>query len=222
MSEEVPEVVETPAPEPTLDDVYKEAGVDLQPQAPVSAPPPAPAYVPPQVPDVPDPYDADRFKQWAQQQQMGTAQTQDALRQLTGFLSQQQAKEAHAALQADLKSAVETVNEIVGHPKPKVIQAMIDAKAMEDPKFKQLWLNRNNGSAQQQHWNNALKSVARDFVKDLEYKVDPSLVAAQRARKESQKQMATTNSPKNETEEWEDLSLDEQERKYQSILNSSM
>ena len=228
MSDEV-EAPETPAatapasaPEPTLEDVYKDAGVDLQPQQP-AAPiaPERPAYTPPAqaAPHIPDPYDTDAHKAYLQQQALGIAQTQDAVRRLTGYLNQQQQREAHAALQADLKLAVDTVNEVVNHPKPKVVEAMLDAKAREDPRFKALWDNRaRNPTA----WTNALKAVSKEFAADLSVKVDPSLVAAQRARKIAQGQMATTDNPRNDTEEWESMTLAEQEDRYQRILNRSL
>jgi len=95
----------------------------------------------------------------------------------------------------------------VGHPKPKVIEAMLDAEARENPKFKALWENRSkNPSA----WDNALKITAKKFAEDLSVKVDPTLVAAQRARRASQKQMATT-APEEPDEKWSDDSKFEEQ-----------
>lgn len=218
MTEET--VVQPQTAEPTLEDVYKSAGADanVQPEVQQVVQPPA-SVVQPAVqaaPSIPDPYDTEAFKAYLAQQANSTAATQDVVRRVAGFLTQQQVKEAKAALENDLKSAVSTVNEVVGHPKPKVIEAMLDAKAREDTRFKALWENRSRNPAA---WNNALKAVAKEFQEDLSVKVDPQLAAAQRARKVAQSAMATTNSPQSETEEWESLSADEQDAKYQRILN---
>jgi len=216
------EATQQPAPEPTLEDVYKSAAADFQlaaPVAPVAPPQPAIAPSAPAAPIIPDPYDTEAHKAYLAQLAKGQTETQEALRQVAGFLTQQQQKEAKAALDADIKSAVDTVNEVVGHPKPKVIEAMLDAKAREDVRFKALFENRAKNPAA---WSNALKAVSREIAADLSVKVDPALQASQRARKIAQQQMATTEAPKSETEEWESLSVEEQQAKMNRMLNQAM
>lgn len=185
-----------PAPEPTLEDVYKEAGsppvdgVVTQPQvvqpAPVQQPQPAAKPIP--VP--PDPYDTEAHKAYLASLAQGTLATQQGLAEVARFLSQQQEREQKAALEQDISKAVTAVNEIVNHPKPKIIEAMLDAKARENPQFKALWNNRQRNPAA---WSNALKVVAKEFASEFELKVDPKLVESQRALKASRQAMATTD-----------------------------
>jgi hypothetical protein len=96
---------------------------------------------------------------------------------------------------------------------------MLDAKAREDGRFKALFENRSKNPAA---WNNALKAVGREFAADLSVKVDPALVAANRARKLAQSQMATTDGPKSDTEEWESMSAAEQQAKMNRMLHDGM
>lgn len=209
-------------PEPTLEDVYKSAAADFQPAAPAAPAAPAqPAAAPsaPAAPYVPDPYDTEAHKAYLAQLAKGQTDTQEALRQVAGYLTQQQQEKARAVLDADIKSAVDTVNEVVGHPKPKVIEAMLDAKAREDVRFKALFDNRAKNPAA---WNNALKAVSREFATDLSVKVDPALQASQRARKIAQSQMATTEGPKSDAEEWESMSPADQQAKMNRMLHDGM
>lgn len=222
MSEETAApVAETkPTPEPTLEDVYKEAET-AAPAAPVNTPQYTPStatqtYTPPQVPD---PYDSDNFKAYLSQQAQGVAATQDAVRQLAGFLNQQQQREAQAVLQKDLSQAVETVNAKVGHPNPKVIEAMLDAEARSDTRFKALWENRSKNP---DAWNKAVGAFANKAVKEFDFKVDPALADAQRARKLAQSKMSTTDAPQSEVEEWESMSVEEQQTKMDRLLNASL
>lgn len=226
MSEEATQVsteataVETTT-EPTLEDVYKSAETELQTVARPevqTATQTATQTAAPATPFIPDPYDTKAFKAYLAEQAKGQATMQEALRQVAGLLTEEKQKEAKAALDADLKSAVDTVNEVVGHPKPKVIEAMLDAKAREDGRFKALWENRSKNPAA---WNNALKAVAREFATDLSVKVDPALQASQRARKIAQSQMATTEGPKSEVEEWESLPEPEQQARMNRMLFGS-
>lgn len=181
---------QTPEREVTLDDVYRQAGIEAQPpvqQQPIQQQPvqqQAPAQ-----PAIPDPYDTEAFKGYMRQQQQGVTSLQQATSQVVGYLSQLQAKEAKATLDADIGKAVSTVNDVVGHPKPKVIEAMLDAKARENPQFKALWDNRAKNPAA---FNSALKIVAKEFAQELDVKVDPRLVESNRALKIAQRQMATT------------------------------
>ncbi len=209
---------EIPTPEPTLEDVYKT--LEAEPSAP-AAPVDTPQYTPPVYTptQVPDPYDADNFKAYLAQQAQGVAATQDAVRQLSSFLNQQQQREAIAALQKDLSQAVETVNAKVGHPNQKVIEAMLDAEARSDTRFKSIWENRTKNP---EAWNRAVNAFANKAVKEFDFKVDPALADAQRARKLAQSKMATTDAPQSEVEEWESMSADEQQAKMTQMLNASL
>src|SRR5258708_12470141 len=199
-SQTTQETTKTEAPEVTLDDVYRDAGLDkivvetTQPrQEPVTQPKIEPS-------SVPDPYDTENFKAYQARLQAETTALRQNQASIATYLTGLQRKEAQATLEADISKSVEKVNEVVNHPKPKVIEAMLDAEARENPKFKALWENRARNPVA---WDNALKITAKKFAEDLSVKVDPALVAAQRARKDSQKQMATT-APEEPDQKWSD------------------
>jgi hypothetical protein len=111
---------------------------------------------------------------------------------MAGYLTEQQRQAAAQATRADIEKAVEAINEVVKHPKSKVIEAALDGMVREDPRLKAIWNNRGKNPTA---WNNALKIVTKSIAEDFSVKVDPNLVAAQRARKDAQRQMATTNAP---------------------------
>jgi hypothetical protein len=175
--------------EVTLDDVYRESGLDketpqtqAQPQQPQERTRVEPS-------SIPDPYDTENFKAWAARQAAGTTELERTVRQLTGFLNKQVQDQAINATRADIDKAVQAIDEKVSLGKPKVIEAYLDGMVREDPRMKALWDNRSKNPVA---WGNALKIAANKMAEEFSVKVDPSLVAAQRARKEAQRQMATT------------------------------
>lgn len=222
MDEQTQENVETSTTqttsEPTLDDVYASVKFDepaqqtqVQPQftapvQPVTQPAPS---------NVPDPYDSEAFKAYMARQESETTTLKQALSQNIAFLSSLQQEEAKKKIDADIQSAVKTVNEVVGFDKPKVIEAMLDAKAREDNRFKQLWDNRSKNPTA---WNNALKAVSREIANDLSVKVDPKLSAAQQARRLSQSQMATTRAEEPD-DSWNNLNESDFQRKWENMVN---
>lgn len=181
----------------TLDDVYRDAGLDkVETPAPAAQTPAQPATPTLEPLKIPDPYDSENFKAYMARKDSETTALRSTLGNVAAFLTTMQAQEAKKALESDIKSAVERVNETVGHPKPKVIEAMLDAEARDNPKFKAIWENRAKNPVA---LDNALKILSRKFGEDLSVKVDPALVEAQRARKASQRQMATTTAESDES-----------------------
>lgn len=210
--------------EPTLEDVYRDAGVSTSQPQPQQEVQPAQTQVQPvqaqpastpQTPQVPDPYDTEAFKAYIARQAQGQTQLQSAITALSGYLNQIQLREAKAALEADIKTAVEQVNEIVNHPRPKVIEAMIDAKAREDSRFRQLWDNRQKNP---EAWSKALKAVGRQITEDFSVKTDPKLVDAQRARKLAQQQMATTAREEPDAS-WDGLTQEQFNQKWENLMS---
>lgn len=183
--------------EVTLDDVYRDAGLDkivsTQQQAPQQTQQQATQQntLPVAEPSsIPDPYDAENFKAYMAREAAGKTALQQSVVEIAKFISAQAQEKAMAATKADIEKAVSTVNEVVGHPKPKVIEAAIDGMVREDPRLKAIWDNRGKNPGA---WDNALKIVTKQIAEDFSVKVDPNLVTAQRARKDSQRQMATTS-----------------------------
>ena len=189
--------------EPTLEDVYKSAGVDAEPQQQRQAPQQqAPQWQQPSAPVVPDPYDTEAHKAYLANLAATQANTVQGLAAVSQMITQQYQHAAQQKIQADIKQAVETISEVTGNVKPKVLEAMLDAEAREDPRFKRLWEQREQ---KPEAWKNALKAVGKKIAGDFDMKTDPNLAAAQRARKTSQSAMATTSADSKDSS-WEGLS----------------
>lgn len=183
-----------PPKEVTLDDVYRDAGLGkvaetqtTERQQPARTEQQEQRREPS---SIPDPYDTENFKAYLARKEAGTTELHKAVTQIAAHLTESAKTRALEATKADIDKAVSSINETVNHPKPKVIEAALDGMVREDARLKAIWENRaKNPNA----WSNALKIVTKQIAEDFSVKVDPTLVAAQRARKDSQKQMATTS-----------------------------
>lgn len=186
------ETAQTTEKEVTLDDVYRESGLDKIASTETTetrTEPKTETTTKVEPSSIPDPYDTENFKAFLAREAAGKTELTQAVKQIAGFLNAQQQKAAMESTRADIEKAVGAINEVVNYPKPKVIEAALDGMVREDPRLKAIWNNRGKNPGA---WNNALKIVTKQIADDFSVKVDPALVAAQRARKESQKQMATT------------------------------
>lgn len=207
--------------EVTLDDVYREAGLDKvvasdTTQQTTEVKEETTKKVEPS--SVPDPYDTENFKAYLAREAAGKTELEKAVRTMANHLTAKAQQEAVATARADIDKAVSAINEVVNYPKPKVIEAALDGMVREDARLKAIWNNRGKNPAA---WNNALKIVTKQIQEDFSAKVDPALVAAQRARKESQKTMATTTTESNVSPVEERLAAaqgDDFDREWQKLL----
>lgn len=193
--------------EDSLDQITKDFGIEDQAQqfrqqvAPVKQEP-VQQFSPS---NIPDPLDTEAHKAYLSKIEQNQSSLQQTLEKTIGTISAYEQKAQREALEADIGKAVKTVNEIVQHPKPRMVEVALELKAQEDPKFKAIWDNRQKNP---QALERALKVVAKELQDDFSVKVDPDLVKSQRALKLSQQQTATTK--KDEPEDaWS--GLDEQE-----------
>lgn len=178
--------------EDSLDQITKDFGIEDQAQqfrqqvAPVKPEVPPTPVAPA---NIPDPLDTEAHKAYLAKIEQNQSALQQTLEKTIGTISAYEQKAQREALEADISKAVKTVNEIVNHPKPKMVEVALELKAQEDPKFKAIWDNRQKNP---QALERALKVVAKELAEDFSIKVDPDLVKSQRALKLSQQQTATT------------------------------
>lgn len=206
---------ETTEKEVTLDDVYREAGLDKTETRETQTQQTQTQETRTEPSSVPDPYDTENFKAFIARQAAGTTALHDAVTKMVGYLNEKQRNDTIAATRADIEKAVSTIDDVVKIGKPKVVEAYLDGMVREDPRMKAIWDNRaKNPSA----WNNALKIAAKKMADDFSVQTDPNLVNAQRARKESQKQMATT-APESKDESWDNLAQEDFDRKWTSMVS---
>jgi hypothetical protein len=155
--------------------------------------------------NIPDPLDTEAHKAYLAKIEQNQSSLQQTLEKTIGTISAYEQKAQRESLEADIAKAVKTANEIINHPKPKMVEVALELRAQEDKKFKAIWDNRQKNP---QALERAIKIVAREIAEDFSIKVDPDLVKSQRALKLSQQQTATT---KREEPENEWSGLDEQE-----------
>lgn len=213
----------------SLEDVYKEAGIE--PQAQQQA-----AYVPPvQQPvvqpvqqnanNIPDPYD-ESHKAWLQAQANkidALAATQQAILQKDSAREQQIAQ---AKLEDDIKTATDYVKENAGlndlpyddKTKSALANFELNERARTDPKFKALWDARDKTPQSKAAFQKALGIVSKEIAKKFEAKVDPKLAANRQALRAAQQSSATTETPEADENAMGKLTGQEFERAWAQMV----
>ena len=79
---------------------------------------------------------------------------------------------------------------------PDFIEVSIAHRARKDPKFMQLWKNRDQNS---QAWNAGLKALANELGEKFSMRADPQLAENLRAAKQSQQSQAVGTPEEDET-----------------------
>lgn len=221
MNDEIEQVSESQpesTPEPTLDDVYKEFGVEQQAQQFQAATAPAPTpqgFTPPTEPNIPDPVtDVDAFRQWQMQQFHQNNSVQKTLQELNGRFQEISQAEHKRQVEADISRAVEIVNKRLAAD-PHLIEVALDLEARKDPRFQKLWEGRRQNPAA---WDKALDAWSRKMDGKLAVRADPQLTENQRAARASQQAIggSRNSSPR---EEWDRLDAGEFDSKWRALVN---
>lgn len=214
------EAAQVETPEPSLEDVYKEAGSSAQPVTEQPRQPEAPRQPavtqPPEI-VVPDPYDTPAHKAFMATQANELTALKQGFTQLAQHLGTQARADAERAMRADVSKAVETMKQAVPDLDEPVLEAFLDGQARKDPRFQTLW---NNRAKNPEAWEKAVKAVSRDLAGKVSVKVDPKLQAAQQARKIAQGAMATTaaSSP---DDKWDGMKQEDFASNWERMVNGN-
>ena len=203
-------------PEATLDDVYKEFGVEQQAQQFQAATAPMP-YQPqaPEAPVIPDPVtDVDAFRQWQTQQFHQSNSLQQTLQELNGRFQEISQAEARRQLEGDIQRSVETVNKRL-NADPQLIEVALDLEARRDPRFLKLWEGRQKNPAA---WDKALDAWGRKMDGKFSVRADPQLAENQRAAKVSQQAMGGQRQA-SAHEDWDNLDAGDFDHKWRNLVN---
>jgi len=186
---------------PSLDDVYKEFNVEetakqFQPQPPVQQP----QYQPEQQPTaVPDPVlDPDGYKRWVHSQQSDVSNIKQSLKQLTDTFGAVIARDMKAREEADISAAVQTIKEAGFEQDKDFIEVALGTKARQDPRFMQLYQNRNQNP---QAWKKALGAYANELKGKYSFRADPQIAENVRAAKSSTSATSNRTETTNSIEE---------------------
>lgn len=194
-----------------LEKVYTDFKIEdqaasFQPQAPATAQPATPQF---KVPDAFDP----NFPAYLQAQSGQVAQLNQALQQTHGKLTALEQQLHSRQVEADIKQAVGVVAEKSGIS-ADLAEVALETLARKDPKFLQVWNNRQKNP---KAFNAALNAAASEFSQRFAVKQDPQLVENQRAVAASRNQMATTQKT-TEADAWGAMTASERQQKVQQMI----
>lgn len=195
-----------------LDAVYKEFGIEeqaasFQPQSEKPAPStPTPSF------KVPDPFDPN-FSAYQAQLAQGVSTLHQALNQTRNEFTSLQKQLQAQKVEADIKKAVGVLSENAKLD-PDIAEVALEQKARKDPRFLQIWNNRDKNP---KAFEAALKAVGAEFAQRFTVRQDPQLVENQRAVAASRQAMATT-SKTSQQDEWADMTPSERQAKVRMIM----
>lgn len=171
----------------TLEDLYKDLNVSEEAEEFVARPqqqPREPVYEP----QVPDPImDPEGYR--AHQAQQATKALYGELTAVKSQLTEFQQQQYEQQTSADIGKAVDKIAKKVEDVDRDVLDAMLNAQAYKDPRFKKLWENRYKSPAA---WDKALDAFSNTVADKFKVKVDPQIEENRRAVHKSQQSMAST------------------------------
>ena len=198
--------IETPSPEPSLDDVINEFDFGTEP-APVQTPAPAPA------PSVKiDPFDDNQINQYLNQTLQGQTALQSELQAIKQTLSTYEQRENERRVEADIKQAVEKVSKKVEGVDPMMTELYLEKRARESEGFKKIWENRH---LKPKALEKALDAIALEMKDKFLVKADPQLIENKRAM--SQPKHTETVSQDSFTDKWDSASQSERDRLWNQL-----
>lgn len=208
---------------PSLDEVYKEYGIEdqaaqfqqaRQQQAPQVQQRTQETSQPPVT--IPDPtLDPQGYRQYETQRLQDTQSLRQTLTQVAGQLTQMQVQAAQAREEADIRKAVSVLKEKVPGVDDDMLEIALGHKARKDPKFMSLWQQRQQ---KPEAWNKALQAVAGELGSKLSVRQDPQLTENTRAMKAAAQAASSTRQGKSE-DEWP-TDQREFQKKWDSYVSS--
>lgn len=216
---EVPETqTEDVVVEQTLDELYKESGLDVaQPQTQAA---PAPAINVPRETEisVPDPYDIEAHKSFMANLARNQSALSESLKSAQELIAKKESETLMAKLEEEINQASEFVSKESGIENPKLATFELSERARTDPKFKALWDGRNSSPQSKAAYTKALQVVSREIGKKYEVRADPTLVANRKALSAS-RQSSSTATQSTPEDGWSGLSPAEFQAKWQRTIS---
>ena len=217
-------IVETEVIEQTLDDLYKESGIqEVAPPQTQAAPAPAQQAQPVAQPEinVPDPYDIEAHKAFIANLARNQTVLHTSLQQAQEIIAAKERETLMAKLEEEINQASEFVSKESGIENPKLATFELSERARTDPKFKALWDGRNSSPQAKGAYTKALQVVSREIAKKYEIRSDPTLVANKKALAAS-RQSSSTTTQESKDDEWSGLSPAEFQAKWERTVRNNM
>ncbi len=178
--------------EPTLDDLYKESGLEQVAQPQTQAPAPVQQPVQQTTEEVPDPFDVEQHKAYLANLAAELKATKQSHEAITNAVRAEQQKAYVAKIEEDIKQAADYVAKESGIENVNLATFELNERARTDPKFKAIWEGRESSTQAKAAFSKALGVVSREIGKKYEIKSDPQLVANRKALAASRTSSATT------------------------------
>jgi len=210
---EVQTEVVTEAPEQTLDDLYKESGLETQ-QTPAVETKPVTRET--EI-DVPDPYDIEAHKAFIKNLAKNQTALHESLKSAQETIAKKERETLERTVEEEITKASEYVSKESGIENEKLATFELSELARTDPKFKALWDGRNSSPQAKAAFTKALKVVSNTIAKKYEVRSDPTLVANRKALAAS-RQSSSTTTDSDKGNEWDNLSPQEFNLKWERTI----
>jgi len=149
---------------------------------------------------IPDPtLDPNGYRSWETARVRDQMALRQALSQVSGRLASYEQQAAQKAEEADIKRAVDMVNEQLGDAKldPDVIEISLGAEARRDKRFMTLW---NQRAQNPKAFQEGIKAFSQKLGKKFSMRTDPQIAENHRALKEATSTKATGTAEESLTE----------------------
>ena len=191
-----PGQVSAPAPAPaepaTLDKVYADNGVKID--------------------DAAQKYRQEEFKPLAPVIREDGQEILNALNGVTQEVNNLRQERYVTSVRSDINDAVAIVEKETGL-KPKMIEAYLEMQARDDPRFKKVWEERKSNP---KVFNAALQAVSNEIAEEFQARLDPNLLANQKAMRAYASGSSTRQSA---SDGWENLSEPNFDRKWSQLTS---
>lgn len=190
-------------PEQTLDDLYKESGLDVaQPQIQAAPQVQQQVQAPEQELNIPDPYDVEAHKAFIANLAKNQADLSKSLQEAQGKVALEERKTMMAKLEEEINSASEFVSKESGIENTNLANFELNERARTDMKFKALWEGRNSSPQAKAAFTKSLNVIAKEIGKKYEIRSDPQLVANRKALAASRQSSSTTTQDESNEPAW--------------------
>ena len=179
--------------EPTLDDLYKESGLQEATPQTQAQPQKQVQQEAKQEQDVPDPFDVENHKAYLKGLAEDLRATKESHAAITNAMRAEQQRVFVAKLEEDIKQAADFVAKESGIENSKLATFELNERARTDVKFKALWEGRDSSPQAKAAFTKALGVISRQIGKDYEVRSDPQLVANRKSLAASRQSSATTS-----------------------------
>ena len=162
--------------------------------------------------------DPDGYRRWVSNQQTDVSTLKQSVKQLTDTFGAVIARDIKAREEADIKDAIQTIKKSGFDQEDDFIEIALGQKARQDPRFMQLYQNRNQNP---KAWKAAIGAYANELKGRYAFRADPQIAENVRAAKTSTSATSNKTDQKTSAEEYLESAKDPREwdRRWQELIS---